>query len=47
MVADGVSEATLIEFVAARLARHKRPRRVHLRDALPRNALGKVRKQLL
>ncbi|TML27474.1 MAG: acyl-CoA synthetase [Actinobacteria bacterium] len=47
VVADGVSEATLIEFVAARLARHKRPRRVHLRDALPRNALGKVRKQLL
>lgn len=47
VVADGVSEATLIEFVAAKLAWHKRPRRVHLRTALPRNALGKVQKKLL
>jgi fatty acid CoA ligase FadD36 len=47
VVADGVPETELIEFVAARLARHKRPRRVHLRDRLPRNALGKVQKKLL
>jgi fatty acid CoA ligase FadD36 len=47
VVADGVSEAALVEFVAARLAWHKRPRRVHLRTALPRNALGKVQKKLL
>lgn len=47
VVADAVTEAALVEFVAARLAWHKRPRRVHLRDSLPRNALGKVQKQLL
>jgi fatty acid CoA ligase FadD36 len=47
VVADDVSEAALIEFVAAKLAWHKRPRRVHLRTALPRNALGKVQKKLL
>ena len=47
VVADGVSETTLIEFVAARLARHKRPRQVHLVQSLPRNAMGKVQKQHL
>jgi fatty acid CoA ligase FadD36 len=47
VVADAVSEPDLIEFVAARLARHKRPRRVHLVEALPRNAMGKVQKQHL
>jgi fatty acid CoA ligase FadD36 len=44
VVADGVSADTLVEFVATGLSRHKRPRRVHLVDALPRNAMGKVQK---
>jgi fatty acid CoA ligase FadD36 len=26
---------------------HKRPRRVHLVESLPRNAMGKVQKRLL
>jgi fatty acid CoA ligase FadD36 len=44
VVADGVAADALVEFVAAGLSRHKRPRRVHLVDALPRNAMGKVQK---
>jgi fatty acid CoA ligase FadD36 len=47
VVADGVAAATLIEFVATGLSRHKRPRRVHVVDTLPRNAMGKVQKGLL
>jgi len=47
VVADGVDPAGLAAFVAAQLSVHKRPRRVHLCDALPRNALGKVQKHLL
>jgi fatty acid CoA ligase FadD36 len=47
VVADGVEEAVLIEHVASHLARHKRPRRVVFVEQLPRNAMGKVRKDLL
>jgi fatty acid CoA ligase FadD36 len=47
VVADGVTADALVEFVAGGLSRHKRPRRVHLVDALPRNAMGKVQKGLL
>ncbi len=48
VVTDGaISPDALIAHVATQLARHKRPRRVHLVDALPRNALGKVQKTLL
>jgi fatty acid CoA ligase FadD36 len=47
VVADGVSGAELAEFVAVELSIHKRPRQVHLVDALPRNAMGKVQKKLL
>jgi fatty acid CoA ligase FadD36 len=47
VVADGVAADALVEFVATGLSRHKRPRRVHLVDALPRNAMGKVQKGLL
>jgi fatty acid CoA ligase FadD36 len=47
VVADGVDEALLIEHVASRLAWHKRPRRVAFVERLPRNAMGKVRKDLL
>lgn len=44
VVASGCTEGELIEFVAGRLAVHKRPRQVHFLDALPRNAMGKLRK---
>ena len=47
VVAEGVAESTLIEFVAAELSWHKRPRQVRFVDSLPRNTLGKVRKHLL
>jgi fatty acid CoA ligase FadD36 len=47
VVADGVSEQQLIDHVAGQLSVHKRPRRVHLVDGLPRNPLGKVLKREL
>jgi fatty acid CoA ligase FadD36 len=47
VVGDGVTAQALIDFVASGLSRHKRPRRVHLVDALPRNAMGKVQKRQL
>lgn len=47
VVASGCTETELIEFVADRLAVHKRPRQVHFLDALPRNAMGKLRKSEL
>lgn len=47
VVADGVGAPALIDHVSRTLARHKRPRRVVFVDELPRNALGKVRKELL
>jgi malonyl-CoA/methylmalonyl-CoA synthetase len=39
-----VAERDLIDHVARLLAPHKRPREVRFLDALPRNAMGKVRK---
>jgi fatty acid CoA ligase FadD36 len=42
-----VSEQELIDAVARDLSAHKRPRRVVFTDALPRNAMGKVRKDQL
>jgi fatty acid CoA ligase FadD36 len=47
VVADSADAAELSRFVAERLAIHKRPRRVHVVDSLPRNALGKVQKAFL
>ncbi|MEV6799244.1 acyl-CoA synthetase [Micromonospora rifamycinica] len=47
VVADGVTGAELVDFVARQLSVHKRPRAVRLVDALPRNALGKVQKKRL
>jgi malonyl-CoA/methylmalonyl-CoA synthetase len=41
------SPAALIDHVAGSLAPHKRPRAVHLVEALPRNAMGKVLKAQL
>ncbi|WP_038169926.1 acyl-CoA synthetase [Tomitella biformata] len=42
--ADG---GELIDFVAAELSVHKRPREIWVLDALPRNAMGKVQKAQL
>ncbi|MDQ6838729.1 MAG: AMP-binding protein, partial [Actinomycetota bacterium] len=47
VVAEGVTGDQLIDFVAGELAVHKRPRRVELVDALPRNPMGKVNKTAL
>jgi malonyl-CoA/methylmalonyl-CoA synthetase len=49
VLVDGaqVSEDELRAHVASLLAPHKRPREVHLVDALPRNEMGKVMKRAL
>jgi fatty acid CoA ligase FadD36 len=47
VVADGVTERELIDFVARTLSVHKRPREIRFRGELPRNAMGKVQKRLL
>ncbi|MBH5336622.1 acyl-CoA synthetase [Streptomyces pactum] len=47
VVADGVGEQDLIDFVAGQLSVHKRPRKVRFLEALPRNAMGKPQKKLL
>jgi len=47
VVAESVNGSELIEFVARNLSVHKRPRRVEIVEALPRNAMGKVQKSLL
>ena len=41
------AESELLEFIAARLARYKAPKRVVWLDALPRNAAGKIVKSQL
>ncbi|WP_304455411.1 AMP-binding protein [Nocardiopsis sp. YSL2] len=47
LVGDGIDPAAVVDFVAARLSVHKRPREVRLVGSLPRNAMGKVQKKLL
>jgi fatty acid CoA ligase FadD36 len=47
VVADAVTAAELVDFVARTLSAHKRPRQVTFVDSLPRNAMGKVQKNLL
>jgi malonyl-CoA/methylmalonyl-CoA synthetase len=42
-----VTTSELADYVAKRLSPHKRPREVHVIDALPRNAMGKVQKTVL
>jgi acyl-CoA synthetase (AMP-forming)/AMP-acid ligase II len=44
---QSVSPEALADFVATRIARHKRPRLVKFVDALPKTAIGKVQKNLL
>jgi malonyl-CoA/methylmalonyl-CoA synthetase len=40
-------EKAIIEFSRAQMANFKVPKRVFFQDALPRNAMGKVQKNLL
>ncbi|MFD8096333.1 acyl-CoA synthetase [Streptomyces malaysiensis] len=47
VVADGIGEQELIDFVVSQLSVHKRPRKVRFLEALPRNAMGKPQKKLL
>ncbi|MFP5021334.1 acyl-CoA synthetase [Pseudonocardia phyllosphaerae] len=47
VVGEGGTEQELIDHVAAKLSRHKRPREVRFVDALPRNPMGKVQKKRL
>ncbi len=49
VAADGASidAEEIIAFCAARLARHKRPRRVEVVDALPRSGAGKILRVVL
>jgi malonyl-CoA/methylmalonyl-CoA synthetase len=42
-----LSEAAIIESIKARLARYKVPKRILVVDELPRNAMGKVQKNVL
>jgi malonyl-CoA/methylmalonyl-CoA synthetase len=44
---DAPAAEALVDHVAAALTPHKRPREVRFVDALPRNAMGKVRKREL
>jgi fatty acid CoA ligase FadD36 len=47
VVGEHVDAEVLIQHVAATLSVHKRPREVRVVDELPRNAMGKVQKNLL
>ena len=44
---DGVDQARVDRFLGRRLARYKHPKRVVCVDGLPRNAMGKVQKNVL
>jgi len=47
VLATPTEPKVLEDFVAGQLSPHKRPREVHVRDELPRNAMGKVVKSKL
>ena len=47
VVGEGLDPARLVEHVATTLSVHKRPREVRVVESLPRNAMGKVQKNLL
>jgi len=47
VVGDDVDASALIDHVASTLSVHKRPREIRVVEALPRNAMGKVQKNLL
>jgi acyl-coenzyme A synthetase/AMP-(fatty) acid ligase len=41
------TETLLIEFVAGRIPRHKRPRFIKFVDTLPKTAVGKLQKNVM
>jgi malonyl-CoA/methylmalonyl-CoA synthetase len=43
----GVDEASVLKALDGRLAKFKMPKRVFVVDELPRNAMGKVQKNIL
>jgi len=45
--ATGVDEASVLKGLEGRLAKFKMPKRVIVVDELPRNAMGKVQKNIL
>ncbi|MFE2961160.1 acyl-CoA synthetase [Nocardia tengchongensis] len=47
VVGETPNPGEVIDFVAGALSVHKRPREIRVVEALPRNAMGKVRKQAL
>ncbi|KQU39585.1 MULTISPECIES: acyl-CoA synthetase [unclassified Rhodococcus (in: high G+C Gram-positive bacteria)] len=47
VVGDEVEPRAVVDSVAQQLSVHKRPREVRVVDSLPRNGMGKVRKNLL
>lgn len=47
VVGDNPDTTAIIDFVAASLSVHKRPREVRVVDSLPRNEMGKVQKKAL
>ncbi len=47
VVGTNVDSSALIDHVASTLSVHKRPREIRVVDQLPRNAMGKVQKNLL
>lgn len=47
VVGDNPDTTAIIDFVAATLSVHKRPREVRVVDSLPRNEMGKVQKKAL
>lgn len=47
VVGDGTDEATILGALSEKLAKFKQPKRVFFIDALPRNTMGKVQKNIL
>ena len=44
---DTVSEADLLAFCRERLADYKRPKQIHITDAIPRTATGKIQRRVV
>jgi acyl-CoA synthetase (AMP-forming)/AMP-acid ligase II len=44
VVRDGVTESDLLAFCRERLADYKRPKQIHITDAIPRTATGKIQR---
>ena len=47
VVRQAVSEDDLIEYCRAHLAEYKRPKQIHITDAIPRTATGKIQRRVV